>query len=135
MIRAVIDTNVLVAALRSRKGASNKLVAAAAKARFLPVLSVPLYCEYLDVLGRADMVPSSAKRIEEFCLSLVSISHLQDIYFLWRPLLPDPKDDMILELAVAAEASHIVTFNSGDFRPAAAFGVQTASPAAFLSLL
>jgi putative PIN family toxin of toxin-antitoxin system len=135
MIRAVIDTNVLVAALRSRRGASNKVVAAAAKARFLPVLSVPLYCEYLDVLGRSGMVPFSAKRTEQFCLSLVAISHLQDIYFLWRPLLSDPKDDMILELAVAADASYIVTFNLGDFRPAAAFGVQAASPAAFLSLL
>jgi len=135
MVKAVIDTNILVAGLRSRKGASNKVIAAAARKRFVPFLSVPLYCEYLDVLSRPGIVPLSPKRVQEFCFSFVTISRLQDIYFLWRPLLPDPKDDMVLELAVAGQVSHIVTFNSGDFRPAAAFGIQTASPAAFLSLL
>jgi predicted nucleic acid-binding protein len=65
----------------------------------------------------------------------VALSQLQEIHFLWRPLLTDPKDDMVLELAVAAQASHIITFNAGDFRPAAAFGIRTASPAAFLSLI
>jgi putative PIN family toxin of toxin-antitoxin system len=135
VIKAVIDTNILVAGLRSRKGASNQVIASAARKRFVPYLSVPLFCEYLDVLSRPGMVPLPAKRVEEFCLSFVTISHLQEIYFLWRPLLPDPKDDMILELAVAGQASHIITFNSGDFRPAAAFGIRTASPATFLSLL
>jgi putative PIN family toxin of toxin-antitoxin system len=135
MIRAVIDTNILVAGLRSRRGASNQVIAAAARRQFLPYLSVPMFCEYLDVLTRPGMVPLPAERIEEFCLSLVTVSHLQEIYFLWRPLLPDPKDDMILELGVAGQVSHIVTFNSGDFRPAAAFGIRTSSPAAFLSLL
>jgi putative PIN family toxin of toxin-antitoxin system len=135
MVKAVIDTNVLVAGLRSRMGASNQVIAAAARSHFISLLSVPLFCEYLDVLTRPGMVPMPAKRVEEFCFSLVAVSHLQEIYFLWRPLLPDPKDDMVLELAVAGCASHIVTFNSGDFRPAAAFGIQAISPASFLSLL
>jgi putative PIN family toxin of toxin-antitoxin system len=135
MIKAVIDTNVLVAGLRSRNGASNQVLVAAAKQSFLPFLSVPLFCEYLDVLSRPGMVPLPTKRVEEFCLSFVTISRLQEIYFLWRPLLPDPKDDMVLELAVAGRVSHIITFNSGDFRPAAAFGIKIASPRDFLSIL
>ena len=135
MIRAVLDTNVLIAGLRSRQGASSRLIADAARRRFLPVLSVPLYCEYLDVLSRPGMVPLAPAKAEAFCLSFVAIAHLQDIYFLWRPLLPDPKDDMVLELAVAASASHLVTFNLGDFRPAAAFGLHVVTPAQFLAIL
>jgi putative PIN family toxin of toxin-antitoxin system len=135
MIKAVLDTNVLVAGLRSRNGASNQVIAATAKKRFVPILSIPLFFEYLDVLTRPGMVPLSSKRAEEFCLSFVTISQLQEIYFLWRPLLPDPKDDMVLEVAVAGGVSHIVTFNLGDFRPAAAFGIQATNPATFLSIL
>jgi putative PIN family toxin of toxin-antitoxin system len=135
MVRAVLDTNILVAGLRSRQGASNQLLVAAARRRFVPILSVPLYCEYLDVLTRPGLVPLTPRNAEMFCLSLVTVSHLQDIYFLWRPLLPDPNDDMVLEVAVAGQATHIVTFNHGDFRPAASFGIKTISPASFLSLL
>jgi len=135
MIKAVLDTNVLVAGLRSRHGASNRVIAAAAKRQFVPILSVPLYCEYLDVLTRAGMVPLTPEKAEKFCFSLVAVSQLQDIYFLWRPLLPDPKDDMVLEVAVASQATHIVTFNSGDFRTVSAFGIRPISPISFLSLL
>ncbi|MBL9192564.1 MAG: putative toxin-antitoxin system toxin component, PIN family [Opitutaceae bacterium] len=134
-MRAVIDTNVLVAALRSRRGAANAILRKAARKRFEIALSVPLFCEYLDVLVRPGMVPLSPAEVEEFCLSLAGIAHLQDIYFLWRPLLPDPKDDMVLELAVASEARYLVTFNAGDFRPAAAFQLRVVTPAQFLSLL
>jgi predicted nucleic acid-binding protein len=81
------------------------------------------------------MVPLTAKRAEEFCYSLVTISELREIHFLWRPMLPDPKDEMILELAVAGEASWIITFNLGDFRPASAFGIRAVRPAEFLSTL
>jgi predicted nucleic acid-binding protein len=80
------------------------------------------------------MVPFTSKQAEEFCLSLVTVSQAQEIYFLWRPLLPDPKDDMVLEAAVAGGVSHIITFNSGDFRSAAVFGIQVSSPSAFLSI-
>jgi putative PIN family toxin of toxin-antitoxin system len=134
MIKAVIDTNILVAGLRSRQGASNQLIAAAATKRFLLVLSIPLFLENLDVLTRPGMVPFTSKQAEEFCLSLVTVSQAQEIYFLWRPLLPDPKDDMVLEAAVAGGVSHIITFNSGDFRSAAVFGIQVSSPSAFLSI-
>ena len=50
------------------------------------------------------------------------VSHKQPIYYLWRPIFPDPKDDMLLELAVASGATHLVSFNLKDLRPAAGFG-------------
>jgi predicted nucleic acid-binding protein len=56
-----------------------------------------------------------------------------EIFFLWRPFLPDPKDDMVLELAVAAGCTRIVTFNKRDFRGVEQFGISTRTPAEFLS--
>ena len=134
-MRVVLDTNVLVEALRSRQGAANAILRKAARKRIEIALSVPLYCEYLDVLVRPGMVPLPPAEAEEFCLSLAAIAHLQEIYFLWRPSLPDPKDDMVLELAVASQAHYLITFNTGDFRPAAAFQLKVVTPAQFLSLV
>ncbi len=70
-----------------------------------------------------------------FCRYLASISHLQEVFFLWRPHLSDPDDDMVLELAVAAQAEYIVTYNIVDFRGAGDFGVVAIKPADFLELI
>ncbi|MEQ1843480.1 MAG: PIN domain-containing protein, partial [Verrucomicrobiales bacterium] len=66
---------------------------------------------------------------------LAAICHRQPIYFLGRPLLPDPKDDMVLELAIASSATHIITFNRKDFSPASRFGITIISPGKFLALI
>ena len=66
---------------------------------------------------------------------LLSQAHLQEIYFHWRPFLPDAKDDMVLELAVAAQATSIVTFNLKDFRGIDVFGIQAMKPRDFLVAL
>ena len=135
MLKAIIDTNVLVAGLRSKQGFAFRILDAAARKQFVPALSVPLYCEYLDVLSRPGMVPFTPEQIETFCLSLAELSDIHDIYFLWRPLLPDPKDDMVLEIAVAAGVSHIITFNIQDFSNAKSFGITPIQPAGFFFLL
>jgi len=70
-----------------------------------------------------------------FLRFLASTSHLQEIYFLWRPVLKDPNDDMVLELAVAAQCSVIVTHNIGDFSGIEKFGVEALPPAVFLRRL
>ncbi len=59
----------------------------------------------------------------------------QPIYFLWRPMLPDPKDDMVLEVTLAAGATHIVTLNLKDLRLASQFGITVLRPAEFIRLL
>jgi predicted nucleic acid-binding protein len=63
------------------------------------------------------------------------VAHKHPIYYLWRPFLPDPKDDMVLEVAVASGATHIVTFNHKDLRPAASFGIAVVKPSEFIRLL
>ena len=136
MIRAVIDTNVLIAALRSSSGASYQILLAAERGDFQMALSVPLLAEYDDVSSRPDMgvsIPMSA--VEAILRRIAQVAHTQQIYFLWRPILPDPKDDMVLEVAIASGATHIVTFNRKDLRLASQFGITVLPPADFIRLL
>ena len=136
-MRFVLDTNVLVAALRSPQGASYALITALPLTGWELALSVPIYLEYQDVLLRPGLVPPvfSGSDIMALCRFLASIARAQDIHFLWPSFLPDPKDDMLLELAVAASASHIVTHNTRHFHSAESFGVRALAPAAFLRLV
>ena len=97
---------------------------------------MPLYLEYQDVLLRSGLVPETFTPADKIvlCRYLASIGHAQDIYFLWRTFLPDPKDDLVLELAVAAGASHIVTHNIRHFTGVEKFGVRALAPREFLRL-
>jgi putative PIN family toxin of toxin-antitoxin system len=129
MIRVVLDTNILYAGLYSSKGASFKLLQAIEKDRLKMVLSTTLLFEYEDVLKRYKSVLGLSdgeidKLLDYFCLK----SEHQKIHFLWRPQLPDTKDDHILELAVASGTSIIVTYNAKDFRDIASFGVRSITP-------
>lgn len=82
---------------------------------------------------RAGRVPPEA--LHKILGFLCSTAHRQKIYYLWRPNLPDPKDDLVLELAVAAQAKHIVTYNLRDFQGAERFGIQIVKPEDFLAQL
>jgi predicted nucleic acid-binding protein len=136
-MRVVLDTNILVAALRSPLGASARLLQQLPSPIWTPAISVPLYCEYRDVLLRPGMVPSvlTHQDILAFCRFIASVSYEQRIFFLWRPFLPDPKDDHLLEVAFAAGASYLVTHNLKDFRRTREFGVTCLTPIDFLRLL
>ena len=129
--RIVIDTNVLVAALRSRRGASFALLSLVGNKRFEICVSVPLVFEYEDVLSREEL-GIDADDASEVLNYLCAVAHRQQVHFLWRPWLRDAKDDMVLEAAVAGQCSHIVTFNSRDFVGTEKFGVQVLWPAEFL---
>ena len=136
LIRAVIDTNVLMAALHSSSGASYQILLAADRGDLQMALSVPLLAEYDDVASRPDsgiIIPASA--VNAIIRRIAMVAHKQQIYFLWRPILSDPKDDMILEVAIASGASHIVTFNQKDLRSAFRFGITVLPPADFIRLL
>ena len=136
-MRVVLDTNILVAAARSNKGASYKLLQMIPDERFQICVSLPLYLEYMDVLTRPEHLLN--KMSEEQTMGmvryLISQAHLQEIYFHWRPFLPDIKDDMILELAVAARASRIITFNLKDFLGIDVFNIEAVTPRNFLVTL
>ena len=98
---------------------------------------MPLYVEYQDVLLRPGTVAPTLTPddIVAFCRYLASISHLQKVYYLWRPHLVDPGDDMVFEVAAAAQAQYIVTHNVRDFIGAGEFGITAIKPADFLALI
>lgn len=131
--RIVIDTNVLVAGLRSPRGASHRLLRLIGTADFEMALSVPLVLEYEDVLKRQGtdlgLTRDDADRLVDYWCS---VAHLQEIHFLWRPVLRDPKDDHVLELAVEAGSKGIVTHNVKDFAGTESFGIQVVRPGEFL---
>ena len=133
----VLDTSVLVAALRSRVGASHALLRSLPHPDCRIALSVTLYMEWQAVLKRPEHWPpdTTETQVLAFLRYLASIAQHQEIYYLWRPVLRDPNDDMVLECAIASGSRFIVTHNLSDFRHAAAFGVQAATPADFLTII
>jgi putative PIN family toxin of toxin-antitoxin system len=135
-LRVVIDTNVLVAGLKSRRGASFALLQRLGGPHFIPLLSPSLCVEYEDVLTRPGMIYGfSAVDAGDFVDYMVSVSEECRVYFLWRPWLPDPKDDLVLEVALAGGASHIVTHNIRDFAGADRLSIAVVTPNQFLKYL
>jgi len=132
----VLDTNVLVAALRSRRGASHRLLRLVGDPSWRINLSVPLLLEYEDVLKRPDMGHLlSPEQVDDVLDFLCASASLREIFYLWRPMLSDPKDDFVLELAVESGCEYIVTFNMKDFAGAENFGVTAIKPQEFLRVL
>ena len=112
----VIDTNVIIAGLRSRNGSAFRLLELVGSGQFNIHLSVPLVLEYEEVLLR--QLPNltiDTLDIENFIDFHCAVASHHQIFFLWRPYLRDPKDDMVLELAVKAECDSVVTYNTRDF--------------------
>jgi putative PIN family toxin of toxin-antitoxin system len=135
VVQAVMDTSVFYSALRSRRGASFRLLSVlGVNRRFELNVSVPLVLEYEDVAKRdPESHGLTDQDIEDIVDYVCSVSNRYDIFYLWRPFLKDPKDDMVLELAVRAECDCIVTFNQRDFAGVeSAFGIRILGPLDFL---
>lgn len=114
----VLDTDVIVAALRSDKGASRQLLLAALSQHFELLLSVPLILEYEAVLTRPEHLAAcglSSAEVGRVLDDLTEIAKPVRLAFRWRPRLSDPDDDMVLETAINGSADAIVTFNQRDF--------------------
>lgn len=133
----VIDTNVFDAALRSNRGASHQIVRRIGTGAFRLHLSVPLAFEIEGVLRRhRAALGLSQAEVSAFVDYLCGVARPHDIHYLWRPLLRDPGDEMVAELAVAAQADYVVTHNTRDFGPLAdRFDIPATTPGAFLRLL
>ena len=132
----VIDTNVIIAALRSKKGASNKLLSLVGTSKFEIHDSVALILEYEDVIQRQRTeLGLSQDEVSIFIDSLCSMAQHHKIYFLWRPSLPDVNDELVLELAVSANCEYILTYNIKDFKGIEKFGIKAITPKEFLQII
>jgi len=135
-MRIVMDTNVLFAGLYSKNGASHQLLLRLAAKQLSLALSTPLLFEYEDVLKRNPaQLGLDDTSIDLILDNLCAMSQHQRIHYLWRPYLPDAKDDMLLELAVASNTNTIVIHNLKDFSGIEPFGVAAITPKKLLEHL
>ncbi len=133
MVRVVLDTNVLVAGLRSRQGASFQILSMVGDGRFETVVSVPLVLEYEAVLkAHANELNLTLADVDAIVDYLCQVSTQHEVFFLWRPMLRDPGDEFILELGVGSGCDTIVTHNVRDFEEARRFSIQVMTPSEFL---
>lgn len=136
-MKFVIDTNVILSALYSKKGASHLLLRwLFEQPQQMNIVSTPLVIEFEDVLTRPEhrqRYPSLTQQdIGWFIDDICAVSWHQKIYYLWRPYLPDAKDDMVLETAFNGQADYIITHNIRDFRGVAeSFAIQPITPGDF----
>lgn len=135
-MRVVLDTDVLVAGFRSATGASRQLLILLNEGRFEALASVSLMIEYEAVLKRPENLSAAGLNendIDEFINDLVLKITPVKTFYLWRPMLKDPDDEFVLEVAVNGQADAIVTFNSKDFREGAKrFDLEIVKPAEML---
>ena len=133
--KIVLDTNVLVAGLRSRQGVSFQLLSRLASGQFELHLTVPLAMEYEDVLHRPGLWSLPVAAIDAVLDMVCAVASKQDVHFLWRPQLRDPRDELVLEAAVNASADFLITHNVRDFAASRRFAVQVVTPGQFLRQL
>ena len=136
VFQIIIDTNVLLSAVRSQFGASFRLLSLVKDSRFEINLSVALVLEYEDVMKRPALNPNlTAQEIDDILDFLCQNANQREIFYLWRPTLRDPKDDFVLELAVESNCDYVITFNTKDFTEAEKFGIKAIKPNEFLRII
>jgi len=134
--KIVIDTNIIVSSLRSKRGYSYKLLSIVDDERIKIFISVPVILEYEDAIKREKSnIKFKKSEIDDFLDFICLISEQRKIHYLWRPFLKDRKDDMFLELAVESASDFIITFNKRDFEGTEKFGIKTLTPKEFLRLI
>ena len=130
-MKVVLDTDVVVAGLRSRRGASRAWLRSVLRREVDILLSVPLVLQYEEVLLRPEILAAmdgTPKRVGQFLDVLCAIGRPVEISFLWRPTLRDPDDEMVLEAAIHGRADRLLTFNLRDFVAGKRLGVVIERP-------
>ncbi len=139
MWRVVLDTDIIVAALRSAAGGSNAILTKVAERYLLPLATPALFLEYEAVLKRPEqrMVHGlDLRAIDQFLAGLAAASEAVEVSFQWRPQLRDANDEMVFEAAINGQADALVTHNVKDFSAAAArFGLKVRRPGELLKEL
>jgi putative PIN family toxin of toxin-antitoxin system len=118
MLRVVLDTSVVVAALRTTLGAGSAVLRLVAEREMIALATPPLFLEYEEVLQRAEQRLAHGldnEELESFLSELAAVVEPIELHFRLRPQLRDPKDEMVLETAINARADALVTYNISDF--------------------
>ena len=135
----VLDTDVLVAAFRSERGASRALLLAALEARYTLLVSTALWLEYEAVLTRTEQLAAMRLTADEVRNALAALAVVAEpvlIHFLWRPVLTDADDEHVLDLAMNGRADLLVTFNQSDFMEASkTLQIEVVTPSVALGKL
>jgi len=132
-MRAILDTNVLVAGLRSRRGAAHEILRRLARRQWTIVLSNNVLTEYQEVLHREQRaLPYTHEEIERLLDGLCLAAEKKRLRSRWWPVLSDPDDEMMVHLAVEGRVEYVVTHNVRHLQPAGRFGVSVVTPAEFL---
>jgi putative PIN family toxin of toxin-antitoxin system len=136
MYRLVLDTSIVVAALRSHRGPASAILTAVANRKYTAVATPPLFLEYEDVLKRPEHRLAhglSIAQVDDFLTQFAAVLQPVEVYYKWRPQLRDASDEMVLEAAINGRANAIVTYNVADFLPASKFfTIAVISPPDFL---
>ena len=131
-MRLLLDTDVIVAAMRSPRGASAELLRRIDRGKATMLLSVALALEYEAKCMLAEhRLPAGITEAEAcaYIDGLIAMAEPVTSYFRWRPQLHDPGDELVLEAAVNGRAAAIVTFNEKDLREARrSFGIDVIRP-------
>ena len=136
IFKIVIDTNVFITALRSKKGASFKLLFETSRDKYESNISPALIFEYESIAKRnLNNLKIREEQIDSILDMICKTSNKCEIFFLWRPQLRDPKDDHILELAIESQSKYIITYNKKDFKGIDKFGIEVLTPKEYLELI
>lgn len=136
MFEIILDTCVLVSALKSQLGAAFKILSLLRSNKFRIHLSTALVLEYEDVLKRPELkINLTTQDIDKLLDILCLLGEKHQIFYQWRPLLTDSKDDFVGELAINAQVHAIVTYNVKDFQNIKKFGIKILTPQEFLQLI
>ncbi|TXL71387.1 putative toxin-antitoxin system toxin component, PIN family [Vineibacter terrae] len=130
-MRLVLDTDVLVAAVRSELGASRKLLVGVLRERVTLLATTALFLEYEAVLRRPQhlrAVGMSVAEVDDILDGLANVVVPVEVVYRWRPQLIDAGDELVLEAAVNGRADRLVTFNIRHFAPAERFGIRICRP-------
>jgi uncharacterized protein len=138
-VTVVVDTSVFVAALKSAEGASREVLRHCLQGKLSPLMGYKLFLEFLDLFQRPGLFAKSPVTLadrETLLYGFLATCRWVEIYFIWRPNLPDEADNHVLELAVAGGARALITHNVSDFRGELRFpGVKILTPAEYLKSL
>ncbi len=136
-VRVVLDTSVIITALRSSTGAAAEVIKLALRRELAPLMEYKLACEYRDVALRPEQLHVTNKSKAERSVILNALEAVAEpvfVAFRYRPLSPDANDDMVLDVAINGKADAIVTNNTRHFRRAAErFDIDLLAPAELLS--